>query len=70
MDGETDGQMDSHLDGVDKSQEAQAAEVDVQGVAERPDQVVPGRLAAVPHVDDGGAAGLARGLAAGEGGAV
>lgn len=62
------------LDGVQQRHEAQAAEVDVQGVAQRPDQVVPGRGAPPgaggAHVDHGGAGGLPTRLAAGERSAV
>lgn len=60
-----------HLDGVDESHETQAAEVNVQGVAQRPDQVVPGRiLASVAHVHHGGSSWLTGRLAVGEWGAV
>lgn len=62
-----------HLDGVDERHEAQAAEVDVQGVAQRPHQVIPGRILALctTHVHHRGARRLAARLwAVGERGAV
>jgi len=68
-----------HLDGVDQRHEAEAAEVDVQGVAQRPHQVVPGRAFAIrtttatsTHVHHRGASRLAGRLAVavGERGAV
>lgn len=53
----------SHLDGVDESHEPQAAEVDIESVTERPDQIVAGWiLARVAHVDRGRAARLTAGL--------
>lgn len=59
------------LDGVDERHEPQAAEVHVQGVAQRPDQVVFGRtLPNVAHVDHGGPGWFPGGLAVGERGAV
>lgn len=61
----------SHLDGVEESHESQAAEVHVQGVAQRPDEVVPGRvLAKMAHVHHGGSGRLTGGLTVGEWGAV
>ena len=59
-----------HLDGVDECHEAQAAEVDVEGVAQRPHQVVPWRTLALrtTHVHHRGACRLAGRL--GERGAI
>lgn len=60
-----------HLDGVNESHETQAAEVNVQGVAQRPDKVVPGRiLASVAHVHHSGSSRFTGRLAVGERGAV
>lgn len=60
-----------YLDGVDESHESQAAEVHVEGVAERPQQVVPRRtLAGVAHVHRRGSSRLPGRLTVGERGAV
>lgn len=60
-----------HLDGIQESHESQAAEVHIQGVAQRPEDVVPRWvLAHVAHVDRGGAGWFAGRLAVGERGAV
>lgn len=61
----------SHLNGVDESHETQAAEVNIQGVAQRPDEIVPGGiLAVVAHVHHRGPSWLTGRLAVGERGAV
>lgn len=61
----------AHLDGVDECHEAQAAEVDIKGVAKRPEQIVPGRiLPRVAHVHHGGSSRLAGGFAVCERGAI
>lgn len=65
------GLLVPRLDGVDEGHEAEAAEVDVQRVAQGPDQVVPRGLlrSAAVHVDHGGAR-FTPGLAVGQRGAV
>lgn len=61
----------SYLNGVDQSHESQAAEVHVQGVAQRPHQIVPWRfLANVAHVDHGGSTWFTGRLAVSERGTV